>query len=90
MVKFVLDAFDDTHAFDRASALDDDILNCFSWLADRSAAEAMRSREVVMQAIENDAKKFRSSGQAARVCVMCLVKRSKFDRRCARMVVCSR
>jgi len=69
MVKFVLDAFDDTHAFDRASDLDDDILDCFSWLAKCSAAEAMRNREAVMKAIKADAKKFRSSGQTVCVCV---------------------
>ena len=58
MVQFVVDACADTETFASSTELAEDVSDCLQWMYERTACEANRDREVLMQGIEADANVF--------------------------------
>ena len=62
MIQFVIDAFNEKGCFSDTISLPAEVEECFDWMRQRSALEAMQQRELVTQAIERDASRFLESG----------------------------
>ena len=65
MLCFVMNAWEDTCAFESSIELPTALTDVFVWMGERSAEEAMICRETVLLAIERDAERIVQSGEAA-------------------------
>ena len=66
MLQFVEDACADMAAFACATILDDDVHECLQWMFERTAAEAIRDRELILCGIEADARRLSDTGAVSR------------------------
>ena len=62
MIQFILDASSDKDCFADTIPLPAVVEECFVWMKQRSAAEAMQQRELITQAIERDGLGFFENG----------------------------
>ena len=60
-----MSGFEDLECFESDTVLPSDLSDCFEWMNNRSAEDAILYRETIMSAIEKDAQRFIDTGLAA-------------------------
>ena len=65
MLNFIMSGFEDLECFESDTVLPSDLSDCFEWMNNRSAEDAILYRETIMSAIEKDAQRFIDTGLAA-------------------------